>query len=43
VNKKQTPGIYNITFSADMLRAGYYVCRMTADTHAETTRLVVMK
>jgi hypothetical protein len=40
LNKKQTAGIYSINFSADMLTAGYYLCRMTAGTHTETTRLV---
>lgn len=40
VNKKQAAGIYSITFSADMLSAGYYFCRMIAGTHTETTRLV---
>ena len=43
VNKKQTAGIYNVTFSADMLPAGYYFCRLTAGAHIETTRLVIMK
>jgi len=43
VNKKQTAGIYNVTFSADMLSAGYYFCRLTAGTHAKTTRLVILK
>jgi Secretion system C-terminal sorting domain len=43
VNKKQTAGIYNFTFSADMLPAGYYFCRLTAGAHSETTRLVIMK
>jgi hypothetical protein len=43
VNKKQAAGIYNITFSADMLPAGYYFCRLTAGAHSETTRLVIMK
>jgi hypothetical protein len=43
VNKKQTAGIYSITFSADMLTAGYYFCRLTAGAHTETTRLVIMK
>jgi Secretion system C-terminal sorting domain len=43
VNKKQTAGIYNINFSADMLPAGYYFCRLTAGTQAETTRLVILK
>jgi hypothetical protein len=40
VNKKQPAGIYSISFSADMLTDGYYLCRMTAGTHTETTRLV---
>ena len=40
VDKKQTAGIYTITFTADMLPAGYYFCRMTAGTHTQTTRLV---
>ena len=43
VNKKQTAGIYNVTFSANMLTAGYYFCRLTAGTNTVTTRLVVMK
>ncbi len=43
VNKKQTAGIYNVTFSVEMFPAGYYFCRMTAGAHAETTRLVIMK
>ena len=43
VNKKQTAGIYNVTYSADLLPAGYYFCRLTAGTHSETTRLVVLK
>jgi hypothetical protein len=43
VNKKQAAGIYNVTFSADMLTAGYYFCRLTTGTHTETTRLVMMK
>jgi len=43
VNKKQTAGIYSIDFSADMLTAGYYFCRLTAGAHIETTRLVIMK
>jgi len=43
VNKKQAAGIYNVTFSADMLPAGYYFCRLTAGAHSETTRLVIMK
>ncbi|HZX63656.1 MAG TPA: T9SS type A sorting domain-containing protein [Bacteroidales bacterium] len=43
VNKKQTAGIYNVTFSADMLPAGYYFCRLTPGAHSETTRLVIMK
>ncbi len=43
VNKKQAAGIYNITFSADMLPAGYYFCRLTAGAHSEITRLVIMK
>jgi hypothetical protein len=40
VNKKQPAGIYSISFSADMLTAGYYLCRMTAGTHTETIQLV---
>lgn len=40
VDKEQTAGIYTITFTADMLPAGYYFCRMTAGTHTQTTRLV---
>jgi len=43
VNKKQTAGIYNVAFSADMLPAGYYFCRLTAGAHSETTRLVILK
>jgi hypothetical protein len=43
VNKKQAAGIYNVTFSANMLPAGYYFCRLIAGTHAETTRLVILK
>jgi hypothetical protein len=43
VNKKQTAGIYNVTFSAEMLTSGYYFCRLTAGAHTETTRLVIMK
>jgi hypothetical protein len=43
VNKKQAAGIYNLTFSADMLTAGYYFCRLTAGMHTETTQLVMIK
>jgi hypothetical protein len=43
VTKKQAGGIYNVTFSADQLPAGYYFCRLTAGTHSETTRLVIVK
>ncbi len=43
VNKKQAAGIYNFTFSADMLSAGYYFCRLTTGAHTETTRLVIVK
>jgi len=43
VNKKQAAGIYNVTFSADMLTAGYYLCRLTAGTNTVTTRLVMIK
>jgi hypothetical protein len=43
VNKQQAAGIYNVTFSADLLPAGYYICRLTAGTNTVTTRLVVIK
>jgi hypothetical protein len=43
VNKKQTAGIYNVTFSADMLSTGYYFCRLIAGPHTVTTRLVITK
>jgi hypothetical protein len=43
VNKNQTAGIYNVPFSADILPAGYYFCRLTAGTNTVTARLVVMK
>jgi hypothetical protein len=43
VNKKQTAGTYNVTFSADMLNPGYYFCRLIAGSHTETTRLIVIK
>lgn len=43
VNKKQSAGIYNFTFSANGLSAGYYLCKLTAGTNTVTTRMVVMK
>jgi Neuraminidase (sialidase) len=43
VDNKQSPGIYNVTFSADMLPSGYYFCRLTAGTHSQTIHLVRVK
>ncbi len=40
INKKHSAGIYNITFSGDMLTAGFYFCRMTAGDHVQTARMI---
>jgi len=40
VNKIQPAGIYNVSFTAEMLPTGFYFCTMTAGSHKAITRLV---
>jgi hypothetical protein len=40
VNKSQEAGIYTVSFTPDMLTAGYYICTLKAGTHEATTRLI---
>jgi hypothetical protein len=40
VSKTQSAGNYSILLSGDDLPAGFYLCRLKAGSHTETTRLV---
>jgi hypothetical protein len=43
VDKFQPTGSYNVAFSDELLPAGFYLCRVSAGSHNETSRLVKLK
>jgi hypothetical protein len=43
VDKNQTAGSYTVNFSDGLLPAGFYLCRISAGSQTETTRLIKLK
>ncbi len=43
VDKNQPAGSYSVNFSDDHLAAGYYLCRFSAGSQTETSRLIKLK
>jgi hypothetical protein len=43
VDKKHPAGAYSVNFADEMLPEGFYLCRLSAGTQTETTRLIKLK